>query len=468
MSVETITRGRPAACAPAPGTVPCDATVSGSIRARRRHSRIGIPISRKIVYFAAEMRSFLTLATAATLAIALATAPAATVATQTDQKFEQIAALVTQKMAEYGVPGVAFGIVKNGQVTVRGLGVTNLDNPQPVTPDTVFAARLHLQDRDDDGHDAAGRAGQGRSERAGHAVPARIQGAGRGGHAQREDLASADAHARLGGSAHGGGSRRADAGQLHRLACAICRKLRRTRRGVELQQRGLQRRRPRHRSRQRPVDSRRVSHARLRTDRPHARVHAASRTLVTYPFSVAHRGAARTGDGQPAAVALGVGRGRRRVDEPERPAELREVPSRRRHRPRRQARPHARVARTDAHAAGPQELDRRRDGTRLAPAARRRRDDRGARRHARPLPAARARAGAQSRARDPDQPRERLAADSGRRAGGAHSARRHDARSGAGDRPPRRQRDDAGRADPGEAARPGAVSSASTAGRRWA
>lgn len=76
--------------------------------------------------------------TAATVAIALATAPASTVATQTDQKFEQIAALVTQKMAEYGVPGVAFGILKNGQATVRGLGVTNLDNSQPVTPDTVF------------------------------------------------------------------------------------------------------------------------------------------------------------------------------------------------------------------------------------------------------------------------------------------------------------------------------------------
>ena len=85
------------------------------------------------------MRPFLTLAAWVTLAIAAATAPAAPVAAQTDQKFEQIAALVTQKMAEYGVPGVAFGIVKNGKATVRGLGVTNLDNPQAVTPDTIFA-----------------------------------------------------------------------------------------------------------------------------------------------------------------------------------------------------------------------------------------------------------------------------------------------------------------------------------------
>lgn len=58
---------------------------------------------------------------------------------QADPKFEQLAALVTQKMAEYGVPGVAVGIVKDGRETVRGFGVTNLDNPQPITPDTIFA-----------------------------------------------------------------------------------------------------------------------------------------------------------------------------------------------------------------------------------------------------------------------------------------------------------------------------------------
>ena len=58
---------------------------------------------------------------------------------QANPKFDQLAALVEQKMAEYGVPGVAFGIVKNGQVIERGFGVTNLDNPQPVTPDTIFA-----------------------------------------------------------------------------------------------------------------------------------------------------------------------------------------------------------------------------------------------------------------------------------------------------------------------------------------
>ena len=52
--------------------------------------------------------------------------------------FEQITALVTQKMAEYSVPGVALGMFKDGQITARGFGVTNLDDPQPITPDTIF------------------------------------------------------------------------------------------------------------------------------------------------------------------------------------------------------------------------------------------------------------------------------------------------------------------------------------------
>ena len=53
-------------------------------------------------------------------------------------KFEELAALITQKMTEYGIPGVAFGVVKNGQVLTRGFGVTNLDDPRPITPDTIF------------------------------------------------------------------------------------------------------------------------------------------------------------------------------------------------------------------------------------------------------------------------------------------------------------------------------------------
>ena len=59
-------------------------------------------------------------------------------APQADAAFEQLATLVTQKMAEHSVPGVAFGVLKNGQLTMRGFGVTNVDDPQPLTADTVF------------------------------------------------------------------------------------------------------------------------------------------------------------------------------------------------------------------------------------------------------------------------------------------------------------------------------------------
>jgi CubicO group peptidase (beta-lactamase class C family) len=59
-------------------------------------------------------------------------------ATQPDAAFEQLSSLVTQKMAEYSVPGVAFGIVKNGKALTRGFGVTNIDDPQTITADTIF------------------------------------------------------------------------------------------------------------------------------------------------------------------------------------------------------------------------------------------------------------------------------------------------------------------------------------------
>jgi CubicO group peptidase (beta-lactamase class C family) len=68
----------------------------------------------------------------ATLPARVANAP------QDDPAFEQLASLITQKMTEYGVPGVAFGLLRNGQPTMRAFGVTNVDNPQPLTPDTVF------------------------------------------------------------------------------------------------------------------------------------------------------------------------------------------------------------------------------------------------------------------------------------------------------------------------------------------
>src|SRR5262249_49198322 len=39
---------------------------------------------------------------------------------------------------EYGVPGVALGVVADGATTIRALGVTNVEDPLPVTAHTVF------------------------------------------------------------------------------------------------------------------------------------------------------------------------------------------------------------------------------------------------------------------------------------------------------------------------------------------
>ena len=57
---------------------------------------------------------------------------------QADARVDEIAALVLAKMAEYHVPGVAFGLHVNNQTTLRGFGVTDVDDPRPITENTVF------------------------------------------------------------------------------------------------------------------------------------------------------------------------------------------------------------------------------------------------------------------------------------------------------------------------------------------
>src|SRR5688500_2549580 len=63
-------------------------------------------------------------------------APAAV--TAADPRFNRVAAAVQEKMAELNVPGVALGILADGEVRTRGFGVTNVDHPLPVTDDTLF------------------------------------------------------------------------------------------------------------------------------------------------------------------------------------------------------------------------------------------------------------------------------------------------------------------------------------------
>ncbi len=52
--------------------------------------------------------------------------------------FEAVAALASAKLREFRVPGVAVGILHDGSLTVRGLGVTNVDDPLPISEHTVF------------------------------------------------------------------------------------------------------------------------------------------------------------------------------------------------------------------------------------------------------------------------------------------------------------------------------------------
>ncbi len=56
----------------------------------------------------------------------------------TDAKFEALATLTAAKMKEFGVPGVAIGIVHNGNTMIRGVGITNVEDSLPVNAHTVF------------------------------------------------------------------------------------------------------------------------------------------------------------------------------------------------------------------------------------------------------------------------------------------------------------------------------------------
>ncbi|HWP36249.1 MAG TPA: serine hydrolase domain-containing protein [Gemmatimonadales bacterium] len=55
-----------------------------------------------------------------------------------DARFEALVSLTETKMKQFGVPGVALGIVHSGATTIRGFGITNVEDPLPVTAHTVF------------------------------------------------------------------------------------------------------------------------------------------------------------------------------------------------------------------------------------------------------------------------------------------------------------------------------------------
>ena len=55
-----------------------------------------------------------------------------------DPRVDPLAALVEARMKEHGVPGVALGLIVDGKATIRGFGVTNVEDPLPITAHTVF------------------------------------------------------------------------------------------------------------------------------------------------------------------------------------------------------------------------------------------------------------------------------------------------------------------------------------------
>ena len=71
-------------------------------------------------------------------ALASATINATSHAQATDARFEALVSLATSKMKEFGVPGVALGVVHNGNTEIRGIGITNVEDSLPVTAHTVF------------------------------------------------------------------------------------------------------------------------------------------------------------------------------------------------------------------------------------------------------------------------------------------------------------------------------------------
>ncbi len=92
-------------------------------------------------------RAFLRAATGTVAAAATATSlgfPAAAEAETSsagaavDSLFDKLDAKIRAGMKEYGIPGVAVGLLHQGTEYVRGYGVTNVDYPVPVDGDTLF------------------------------------------------------------------------------------------------------------------------------------------------------------------------------------------------------------------------------------------------------------------------------------------------------------------------------------------
>lgn len=64
--------------------------------------------------------------------------PHARTVVRSDERFEEMVRIVEASMREHGVTGVAFGVIKDGHLQMRSLGVTSVEDPRPITDDTMF------------------------------------------------------------------------------------------------------------------------------------------------------------------------------------------------------------------------------------------------------------------------------------------------------------------------------------------
>ena len=52
--------------------------------------------------------------------------------------WQKVCATVEQLMSQTGTPGVAVGVLHEGEIQTAGFGVTSVENPLPVTDTTLF------------------------------------------------------------------------------------------------------------------------------------------------------------------------------------------------------------------------------------------------------------------------------------------------------------------------------------------
>lgn len=99
--------------------------------------RENAPMSRRAI-----LRTALVASTAATLPLigrpAGSPATAGPVAGDPAELFRALDDLVTVRMAELRVPGVALGVIAGGEEHVAGYGVISVDRPRPIVADTLF------------------------------------------------------------------------------------------------------------------------------------------------------------------------------------------------------------------------------------------------------------------------------------------------------------------------------------------